>query len=609
MSLIDVPPDAATGGACDTAPAVGEEDIRAALARILASEEFASSPRLADFLRYVVETTLAGRADEIKGYTIAVEALGRPPSFDPQSDPIVRVEATRLRRALERYYGSSGAASGVEISVPKGSYVPAFRVRGGPPAPVPAAEAETPVPVAADTARPFRRRRWLVAAALVALFGVGIVASRVQVGIENESNAITVTLGGRASSAALLADRMGLPVLNVEPFEVAGATGPTGDDLHTLEVRLRDAFSRFDFVEVMSPGAAYVARECRGTPPRSVFSLSGLAEGRADGGYTLLARLSDTCSGNIVWSRELDGPRKGADRAGSEQRVVREIAISLMESYATLPARARAQARLDAPDSGFGCIAQAFAVQNRETAAFPGDVRACIERLAARDNGYGLVHSMKAAMLLEDLRASSRVVSPEARSEMLKEAQLGIDMAPASAFAAKVLAEVDFHIGDRDGALAAAERAMALNPLDYDVVATVGTLFIGLGRAEQGEALINFARDNGAHRTDAQDVYLGIAAFLRDDAVAASSALPALEVHRGPEARIASALVLRVLGRPEDERRVVDGLLRDLPGGRTAIEHTIRWLVPARENAQKVLGELESAGLTGSPHADMSSRG
>ncbi len=84
---------------------MAEADIRAAaLARVLASDEFSSSPRLADFLRYIVETTLAGRSDEIKGYTIAVEALGRPRASNPQSDPIVRVEATRLRRALERYY-------------------------------------------------------------------------------------------------------------------------------------------------------------------------------------------------------------------------------------------------------------------------------------------------------------------------------------------------------------------------------------------------------------------------------------------------------------------------------------------------------------------------
>src|SRR6185312_2890509 len=79
---------------------VGDSEIRVVLERMAASEAFRGSPQLIAFLRYVVEATLDGHADRIKGYTIATEALGRTPDFDPQSDPIVRVEATRLRRAL-----------------------------------------------------------------------------------------------------------------------------------------------------------------------------------------------------------------------------------------------------------------------------------------------------------------------------------------------------------------------------------------------------------------------------------------------------------------------------------------------------------------------------
>jgi hypothetical protein len=66
----------------------------------------------------VVEATLRGASDRIKGYTIAVEALGRADDFDPQADPIVRVEAMRLRRALARYYANGGARDAVVIDVP-----------------------------------------------------------------------------------------------------------------------------------------------------------------------------------------------------------------------------------------------------------------------------------------------------------------------------------------------------------------------------------------------------------------------------------------------------------------------------------------------------------
>src|SRR5215470_13787650 len=114
----------------DTASgAPSEAEVQAALDRILASESFRTSPQLGAFLRFVVEAALGGRATSLKGYTIGVEALGRDAGFDPQIDPIVRVEATRLRRAMERYYGGAGNDDPVVIDLPRGSYVPTFTRR------------------------------------------------------------------------------------------------------------------------------------------------------------------------------------------------------------------------------------------------------------------------------------------------------------------------------------------------------------------------------------------------------------------------------------------------------------------------------------------------
>jgi hypothetical protein len=100
--------------------------IRNAAQSVLSSRRFKAAPRLASFLRFVVDATLQGRSAEIKGYTIGVEALGRPISFDPSSDSIVRVEAVRLRAALRRFYLAEGATQAVEISIPVGTYVPKF---------------------------------------------------------------------------------------------------------------------------------------------------------------------------------------------------------------------------------------------------------------------------------------------------------------------------------------------------------------------------------------------------------------------------------------------------------------------------------------------------
>src|SRR5437870_11798595 len=104
----------------DVAP--NADEVRAALGHMAASEAFRGSPQLVAFLRYVVEATLRGEQDRIKGYTIAVEALGRGDDFNPQADPIVRVEATRLRRALNRYYENGGKHDPVQIDLPLGSY-------------------------------------------------------------------------------------------------------------------------------------------------------------------------------------------------------------------------------------------------------------------------------------------------------------------------------------------------------------------------------------------------------------------------------------------------------------------------------------------------------
>jgi Tol biopolymer transport system component len=108
---------------------VDAKQVRRQLDRILASAAFAEAERASCFLRFVVERKLEGLAHEIKESVIAIEVLGRTPSFDSKSDPIVRVEAGRLRDRLNAYYEAEGGADPVLISLPKGRYVPEFTGR------------------------------------------------------------------------------------------------------------------------------------------------------------------------------------------------------------------------------------------------------------------------------------------------------------------------------------------------------------------------------------------------------------------------------------------------------------------------------------------------
>ena len=103
-------------------------EIIEALNAVLESDKFTAAPQMSAFLRYVVEQAASGNMTRIKAYTVAIDALGKPDSFDPQNDPVVRVLAGRLRAALASYYESNPNVD-LRITMRPGSYVPSFVYR------------------------------------------------------------------------------------------------------------------------------------------------------------------------------------------------------------------------------------------------------------------------------------------------------------------------------------------------------------------------------------------------------------------------------------------------------------------------------------------------
>ena len=142
---------------------IAQTSVVEQLERVLQSEVFRTASRSSKLLRFLVEETVNGRADRLKDYTLGAEALERGDNFDPRTDPIARVEASRLRSRLELYYATEGASDPVVITVPKGGYVPRFDYRS------PTEHTSTP------PRAPYRRRWW--APALVAAFAAGAVLS------------------------------------------------------------------------------------------------------------------------------------------------------------------------------------------------------------------------------------------------------------------------------------------------------------------------------------------------------------------------------------------------------------------------------------------------
>jgi TolB-like protein/tetratricopeptide (TPR) repeat protein len=109
-----------------------DDAVREHLERVLASPTFQQGDRLKRFLKFIVLEAVAGRRHELKEYVIGVQVFGKEDTFDPRTDPIVRVQARRLRAKLVRYYREEGRADETVIELPKGGYAPVFKQRDTP---------------------------------------------------------------------------------------------------------------------------------------------------------------------------------------------------------------------------------------------------------------------------------------------------------------------------------------------------------------------------------------------------------------------------------------------------------------------------------------------
>jgi serine/threonine-protein kinase len=115
-------------------PVAPRDAIFEQLDKILSSAPFQTSERSSRLLRFLIEQSVSGRTDRLKEYEIGTEALGKGPTFDPRTDPIVRSEVSRLRTRLEKYYATSGQTDPLIIELPRGSYLPQIQSRSSQPA-------------------------------------------------------------------------------------------------------------------------------------------------------------------------------------------------------------------------------------------------------------------------------------------------------------------------------------------------------------------------------------------------------------------------------------------------------------------------------------------
>jgi TolB-like protein/Tfp pilus assembly protein PilF len=256
-------------------------DVRAELERIATGPVLAQSDRLVSFLRFIVNETLAGRADQIKESTVGVEVFGRPPAYDPKSDPIVRVQARQLRQKLRDHYDLAGHDAPVIIELPKGGYVPQFRH--------PQVAARSPVVTALPRPRRPARFRYAMVVAAVTLM-LGAMSSELY---RRVTNGVSATALPRT--------------IAVLPFE--NLTGdPTQEYVSDgLAESLIAELSQLKDVKVISRGSAFTFKG-KDADPREVgraLGVSAIFEGSVRRNGEMLrvdVRLVSTSNGEVLWS-------------------------------------------------------------------------------------------------------------------------------------------------------------------------------------------------------------------------------------------------------------------------------------------------------------------
>ncbi|MCX5520524.1 hypothetical protein OSH10_18965 [Kaistia defluvii] len=494
-------------------PDIDPDEVRAALAEIQVCAPFVASRQLNAFLSYVVGKALAGESDRIKAYSIATEALGRPETFDPASDPIVRVEAGRLRKALDAYYQAEGIGAAIRIAVPRGSYVPRFeRIDVQAPqadlsdvAAATEGEDEAPATPHATPAAAGKPRHLRLVAAL------GVLAVLVAFGLSSsprlpaELARAQASIGETASAsrpsaiARLPATKPEAPRIFVAPFAVTDemSVGVSGSQFSTM---LATAMARFDEVTVVT------------RPDGDAdYKVSGrLSSGET--GISVSTMLTSRATGRVIWSSQATLPRNPILPSRTINELSGSIATALAQPYGVV--LSDRLARSDLPDDGFPCVIRSFNYWQSYTPKAHDEVRACLEELTRRFPAYALSYAQLAMLYLsEDEVAADPALHRASIDRAVKASALAVQLAPTSARAMQSLQYTYYSNGQLQRAIEAGNRAMLLNPLDTDIRASQGQVLIVAGRYQLGQRLIEEAASNNTAYPPWYDLYLALAAF------------------------------------------------------------------------------------------------
>jgi TolB-like protein/cytochrome c-type biogenesis protein CcmH/NrfG len=514
-------------------------EIRDQLERIVASPQFPATGRGAAFLRYVVEETLAGRAERIKGYSVAIEVFKRDHSFT-QDDPVVRIEAGRLRKALEWYYLVEGQHDPVRIDMPKGGYVPHFARNEADPAP----PADS-VPSSGGK----QRVRWL--AMLVAGgFGVALLLVNWISGI-SASGMPTQTPDKSVPDA---------PTLVVAPFADLGSGPEAKFYTAGLTEELLSALPRFKELKVfgretsnsLSPqvGAARVRAELGAR----YLLVGGVRV--AGGRVRVTARLLETDTDVIVWSQIYDDDLRSRGLFAIQSDVAARVATAVAQPYGAI---FQADAAKPPPDDldAYRCTLRFYAYRAAPDKTQHAEIRDCLESAVARYPSYVTAWAMLSIVYLDEarFRYNLKPGPTQPLERAMQAARRAVQLDPGNTRALQSLMTALFFDRQLDESLRVGEQALQTNPNDTELIGEYGTRLALGGQWKRGASFLATALSRNPGGGGYYHAMLALATYMQHDYQAALVHISQADLKKFPLFHMVAAAIYAERGMATDAGR------------------------------------------------------
>ena len=466
-----------------------QKAIREQLVRILNSVPFHQSQRRQRFLEYLVNETLAGRGERLKAYNVALEVFERPETFDPTTDPLVRIEAARLREKLREYYGTEGQSDAIHIDLPKGTYAPLIEFQEG----------GQQVKIVSK-----RRLPWQIIlpalALILALGAFGTWLTR------------DLWMPARAPEGPAIAV---LPFVNLsgDPQQEYFSDGLTEDLMTELSRASRD-------LRVLARNTTFQYKGKAVDVPKLGHDLGVryVLEGsirRTDDRVRVMAQLIDTQTGAHVWADRFD--REMADIFLVQDEIVSQIVAKIAGNFGVIDINEARSATRKNPDEiqAYDLVLRAQAVMWPEW---------------SHETFSASKELLRQAIALDPLNARARrelaylaVIgwvfrfdkTPEPPQEITAQAAKAVQLDPADARAHMVAASAYFFNKQLDLFEREAQQAMELAPYDAEILATLACMIADTGQWQRGVTLAEKANALNAdaaigwyHHTMYYDYYL-----------------------------------------------------------------------------------------------------